>query len=204
MKNLTVLAMQTNNGAALVAHVLETLRQRKVVMPALNVIERICAEAITRANHQIYKMLINPLTKKHLQRLKDLLKIKPNSNITWLAWLRQSPLKPNSRYMLEHIERIKVLKVLALPEETGRDVHQNRLLKMAREGAQMTSRDIANLEEDRLCGTLVALVLEGTATVTDELVDLHDRIMGKMFNAAKNKHEQQFQDQGKEINSKVR
>jgi TnpA family transposase len=204
MKNLTVLAMQTDNGAVLVAHVLETLCQRKVVMPALNVIERICAEAITRANHQIYKMLINPLTKKHLQRLKDLLKIKPNSNITWLAWLRQSPLKPNSRYMLEHIERIKVLKALALPEETGRDVHQNRLLKIAREGAQMTSRDIANLEEDRLCGTLVALVVEGTATVTDELIDLHDRIMGKMFNAAKNKHEQQFQDQGKEINSKVR
>jgi hypothetical protein len=31
------------------------------------------------------------------------------------------------------------------------------------------------------------------ATVTDEIIDLHDRILGKLFNAAKNKHQQQFQ-----------
>jgi hypothetical protein len=42
------------------------------------------------------------------------------------------------------------------------------------------------------------------ATVTDEIIDLHDRIIGKLFNAAKNKHQQQFQASGKAINDKVR
>ncbi|MDT1163051.1 Tn3 family transposase, partial [Escherichia coli] len=42
------------------------------------------------------------------------------------------------------------------------------------------------------------------ATVTDEIIDLHDRILGKLFNAAKNKHQQQFQASGKAINAKVR
>jgi hypothetical protein len=42
------------------------------------------------------------------------------------------------------------------------------------------------------------------ATVTDELVDLHDRIIIKLFSAAKNKHQQDFQKQGKAINDKVR
>ena len=42
------------------------------------------------------------------------------------------------------------------------------------------------------------------ATVTDEIIDLHDRILGKLlFNAAKNKHQQQFQA-WKAINAKVR
>ncbi|MFZ2219456.1 MAG: Tn3 family transposase, partial [Rhodoferax sp.] len=41
-------------------------------------------------------------------------------------------------------------------------------------------------------------------TVTDEIIDLHDRILGKLFNAAKNKHQQQFQASGKAINAKVR
>ena len=42
------------------------------------------------------------------------------------------------------------------------------------------------------------------ATVTDEIIDLHDRILGKLFNAAKHKHQQQFQASGKAINAKVR
>jgi hypothetical protein len=56
----------------------------------------------------------------------------------------------------------------------------------------------------RRYATLVALAIEGMATVTDEIIDLHDRIIGKLFNAAKNKHQQQFQASGKAINDKVR
>ncbi|MCV5604153.1 Tn3 family transposase, partial [Escherichia coli] len=76
---------------------------------------------------------------------------------------------------------------------------QNRLLKIAREGGQMTPADLAKFEPQRRYATLVAL-----ATVTDEIIDLHDRILGKLFNAAKNKHQQQFQASGKAINAKVR
>src|SRR5208282_4835058 len=59
---------------------------------------------------------------------------------------------------------------------------QNRLLKIAREGGQMTSADLMKFERGRRCATLVALAVEGKATVTDEVIDLHDRIVGKLFN----------------------
>src|SRR3989475_509974 len=124
--------------------------------------------------------------------------------MTWLAWLRQSPAKPNSRHMLEHIERLKAWQALDLPAGIERQVHQNRLLKIAREGGQMTPADLAKFESQRRYATLVALAIEGMATVTDEIIDLHDRIIGKLFNAAKNKHQQQFQASGKAINDKVR
>ncbi len=124
--------------------------------------------------------------------------------MAWLAWLRQSPVKPNSRHMLEHIERLKAWQALDLPVGVERLVHQNRLLKIAREGGQMTPADLAKFESQRRYATLVALAIEGMATVTDEIIDLHDRILGKLFNAAKNKHQQQFQASGKAINTKVR
>jgi hypothetical protein len=41
------------------------------------------------------------------------------------------------------------------------------------------------------------------ATVTDEIVDLHDRILMRLFNAAKNKHQQRFHQRGKAINEKI-
>lgn len=204
VRSLTDLAMQTDKGLVLAIQALASLRQRGVILPVLSVVDRACAEAITRANRRIYRALFEPLSRHHLHRLDDLLQMKPDTHITWLAWLRQSPLKPNSRHMMEHIERLKVFQSLALPEGIGRHIHQNRLLKMAREGGQMVPRDLAKFENERRYATLVALAIEGMATVTDELIDLHDRILVKLFSVAKNKHQQQFQKQGKAINDKVR
>jgi TnpA family transposase len=204
VQTLTDIGMQTDKGLLLAEHALETLRQRRVILPVLSVIERACAEAITRANRRIYRALIELLNEHHRRRLDDLLRLKPDSNLTWLMWLRQSPLKPNSRHILEHIKRLKTFQALGLPDGVGRNVHQNRLLKIAREGGQMAPTDLAKFESERRYATLVAVVLEGTATVTDEIIDLHDRILIKLFSTAKNKHQQQFQSQGKAINDKVR
>lgn len=201
---LTELAMQTDKGIVLAGALIEHLRRQSVILPAINAIERASAEAITRANRRIYETLSEPLLNVHRHRLDDLLKRRDNGKTTWLAWLRQSPAKPNSRHMLEHIERLKAWQVLDLPTGIERLVHQNRLLKIAREGGQMTPADLAKFEPQRRYATLVALAIEGMATVTDEIIDLHDRILGKLFNAAKNKHQQQFQASGKAINAKVR
>ena len=201
----TELAMQTDKGVVLAAGVLDRLRQQRTIVPALDVVERICAEAITRANKRIYAALSDPLTRVHRQRLDELLlPHKEGSKTTKLAWLRLSPKKPNSRHMLEHIERLKAWQALDLPTGIEHAVHQNRLLKIAREGGQMRAFDLAKFEPQRRYATLVALAIEGTATVIDEIIDLHDRIIGKLFNAAKHKHAQQFQACGKAINDKVR
>lgn len=62
---------------------------------------------------------------------------------------------------------------------------------------QMTLADLVKFKPQRRYATLVALAIESMATVTDETIDLHDRILGKLFNVAKTKHQQQFQASGK-------
>ncbi|MBN6511605.1 Tn3-like element ISAcsp1 family transposase, partial [Acinetobacter pittii] len=151
-----------------------------------------------------YTALTSSLSETHRQNIDALLNRKEGSKLTILGWLRQSPAKPNSKYMLEHIERLKCLQAIDLPEDIGKHVHQNRLLKIAREGGQMTPADLARFESQRRYATLVAIVVESMATITDEIIDLHDRIIGKLFAIAKNKHQQQFQSSGKAINDKVR
>ena len=48
-------------------------------------------------------------------------------------------------------------------------MHQNRLLKIARKGGRMRAFDLAKFEPQRRYATLVALVIEGMATVIDEV-----------------------------------
>lgn len=202
--NLEELAWQTDKGVVLAAALVDELRRQAVLLPTLPVIERICAEAVTRGNRRIYRALNEPLINAHRRRLDNLLERREASKKTQLQWLRQSPGRPNSRHMLEHIERLKYLQTVDLPEGIGRSLHQNRLLKLAREGDQMRAAELVKFEPLRRYATLVALVVEGVATVTDEIIDLHDRILGRIFNSAKQRHQQQFQEAGKAINDKVR
>lgn len=201
---LRYIAEQTDKGIIIASSLVEILRRKKVLFPAINVIERICAEAITLANRDIYNKLSKSLNNTQRQQLDQLLKIKPDSTSTYLAWIRQSPIKSNSKAMLEHIERLKVLHDIELPEGIERCVHQNRLLKIAREGSQMTPANLSKFESSRRYATLVAMVIEAIATLTDEIIELNDKIIGKLFNAAKHKHEKEFQSSGKAINEKVR
>ena len=202
--SLNELASQTDKGVVLAHALADFLRSKSILLPTVDVIERICAEAITRANKRIYAALSDPLTRVHRQRLDELLTHKEGGKTTKLAWVRLSPKKPNSRHMLQHIERLKAWQALDLPAGIEQAVHQNRLLKIAREGGQMRAFDLAKFEPQRRYATLVALAIEGMATVIDEIIDLHDRIIGKLFNAAKHKHAEQFQASGKAINDKVR
>ena len=151
---LTELALQTDKGIVLASTLVENLRRQSIILPAMNAIERASAEAITRANRSIHAALADSLIPVHRQRLDELLKRKDGSKMTWLAWLRQSPAKPNSRHMLEHIERLKAWQALDLPAGIERQVHQNRLLKIAREGGQMTPADLAKFESQRRYATL--------------------------------------------------
>ena len=126
--SLDELAWQTDKGIVLANELVEGLRRRSVLLPSIGVIERICAEAITRATRRIHETLSEPLSDAHRHRLDGLLKRRDNGKTTWLAWLRLSPVKPNSRHMLEHIERLKTFQLVDLPEGLGRHIHQNRLL----------------------------------------------------------------------------
>ena len=85
VNRLCELAMQTDKGIVLVGQVLDDLRQRRVIIPSLDVIERICAEAITRANRRLYRLLTEPLTKDHRNYLDAVLQRKPETKKTWLA-----------------------------------------------------------------------------------------------------------------------
>lgn len=57
VRSLEDIAWQTDKGIVLASALIEEYRRQKVLLPSLNNIERICAEAVTRANRRIYAAL---------------------------------------------------------------------------------------------------------------------------------------------------
>ena len=68
----------------------------------------------------------------------------------------------------------------------------------------MTAQHLRDLEPDRRYATLVTVILETKATIIDQIVDLHDRLIGALFNRAKRAHAEQFQQSARAINEKLR
>ena len=59
----------------------------------------------------------------------------------------------------------KTIADLKLPEAAGSNIHQNRLMKLAREGGAMTSQHLRDLEPERRYATVMAVLLDTRATV---------------------------------------
>jgi TnpA family transposase len=204
VKSLTELAQQTDRGILLAGALLEELRHQKVILPTVEVIERLCAEALTRGTRKVYEALIAPLSTSQLQRLDELLDVPDGFTLSTLSRLRQPPGAPNAKHILIHLERLQTLEKLGMPEGIAQHVHQNRLLKLAREGSPMTAQHLRELEPKRRWATLVALLLETRATLIDEIIEQHDRLLGTLFSRAKRQHSERFQESGKSLNRSLR
>ena len=204
VRQLAELAKQTDRGIVLAEAMVGLLRQQHIILPALDVIERVCSEALVLGTRRFYEALTAPLADCHHRALDALLAVREGTKGSGLTWLRQPPGPPKPKHVLAHLERLKTLGDLGLPDGLEQAVHQNRLLKLAREGGQMTTQHLRDLEPARRYATVVAVLLDTRATLTDEVIDLHDRFMGSLFSKAKRLHAERFHESGKAVNDKVR
>lgn len=203
LQHLKEFALQTDKGIHLASELIKFLRKNKIIVPKVSVIEKICSEALSYAEKEIYDKLSSSLSRDQKHSLDLLLTIKDKTNISYLSWLKQSPSAFNSKYLLEHIQRLRTIKSLHFPENLGKDIHQNRLLKIAREGRQMTQQHLKDFEASRRYATMVSILLEIKATIIDEIIEMNDKIIGSIFRYAKNTQNQIFQSTGKSIGEQL-
>jgi TnpA family transposase len=196
--------MQTSRGMVLGKAVVDELRRQLIVLPPIPVIDRLCGEAATRAQRKSFALLTRDLSVEQRTTLDGLLELRSGSPYSTLSWLRLPAGAPTPKAVMAHIERLQTIRSLGLSPELPHRLHQNRLLQIAREGAQCAVYQLKEYEPDRRHGTLVALLLETAATLTDEVLDLHDRLIGSFFTQSKNRYDRAFAEQGKAINDKVR
>jgi len=185
-------ALQTNRGFVLVKAGIDELRRRSVVVPRLAVLERLCAEVIVRSERQLFETLTTGLSDSQRHELDTLLKLRGGSKVSTFTWLRSPPGAPTSQNILLHIERLQHIRNLELRSDLAQLIHQNRLLQLAREGAATTPQHLARFYDPRRYGTLVAVLLEASSTLTDEIRDLHDRFVGSIFNKARRRRDEAF------------
>ena len=201
---LMPIALSADQGIVLMEALIEELRARHVILPAVSTLERLGWETRRRAQQQVFTTLTQGLSEEQRKQLDALLVVPTDGRRTPLAWLREppGPAKPSS--FLKVIERLQYIRAFGLDPLLARRVHANRLRRLAHEGEQYIPQFLERFEPLRRYATLVAYLLDMTATLTDTALEMHDHIMGLLFKQGQKKHLAQFEQRGRAINEKVR
>ncbi|WP_254175334.1 Tn3 family transposase, partial [Planktothrix tepida] len=203
-KWLLPFALSSDQGMALVGALIDEMRFRKIIIPAISTVERLAWEVRHRAQKLVCVELTKNLTQLQKIALDKLLVVAPDQKLTELIWLRQPPGQANPRNFLKVVERLEFIRRLALDSGCLKRVHPNRLLQFTKIGAKSTPAHLSRLDELRRYAILVAFLIEWSASLVDYAIEMHDKMMGKLFNKSEHQHGDKFQRDGKAINEKVR
>jgi hypothetical protein len=169
-------------------------------------LERICIDLRFRARREIERRLtddLSPVQRRQLDALTQHRAESGQSWLGWLGWLRQ-PQATKPAAMLGLIERLNHVRAIGIDAARGHRVHQTRLAQLAREAGRTTAQHIAGYKRQRRYTTLVAITLDLGPALTDQAIDLFERLIGTMFSKAETRHARAFQAAGRAINEKVR
>ena len=183
---------------------MEECRGRRIVGPAPRRLERLCVGLRFRARREIERRLTDGLSADQRRRLDALTQRRAETGQSWLGWLRQMPQATKPTAMLGLIERLNHVRAIGIDAAHGHGVHQSRLVQLAREAGRTTAQHLAGYERQRRHATLVAITLDLGPAVTDQAIDLFERLVGTMFSRAETRHARAFQTDGRAINEKVR
>ena len=196
-------AIENDRLGHLAELVMEECRQRRIVIPRPRRLARFCMEVRHRARREVQRRLTTDLSADQRKQLDALLSRRDETGQTWLTWLRQMPEAAKPGAMLGLIERLRHVRSIGLDPAHGHRVHQARLAQLVREAGRTTAWHITDHERQRRHATLTAITLDLGGSLTDQAIDLFDRLIGSMFRKAEGRHARAFQADGRAINEKV-
>lgn len=105
-------ASTTDKGSSIAKAIVITMRERNVVLPTPDTIERIGLAARAIARRRAEAALISGFSPEHLQSLDDLLKVDPAIAQTRFHWLRSAPDAPGASNLVAMMERLSFIRAL--------------------------------------------------------------------------------------------
>lgn len=201
---LMPVALATTRAPAIATALMDELRQRQIIAPGPSVIERMVAAAMLLAERRVADQLIKGLTAAQTEALEALLKTKEGTPMSVLAWARQAPGAPGHRAFARLVAQLTCLRAIGLDPVQAEGVHPERLRQLSRMGARFTAAQLRELSPVRRQATLVATVLDTTARLTDDIIALFDRAVGRLFRRAEAREEDAVLRNARSVNDKMR
>jgi hypothetical protein len=185
-------AWATDRGEPIVQTMIAHLRANNVLLPTMNVLERIGLAARARARKKVFEVLADGLTAAQQAVLEKLLAIDPELRRSRFAWLRDYSESPAPSNIVALLDRLEYARGLGFGRGHAGRIHPDRLNRLVGEGAIMTVQHIIDLEPARRTAMLVAQAASLETRLSDVTLAMFEKYMGTLFSRARNRDERRF------------
>lgn len=132
-------AMLASSGSELAVGLCDELRRRRLIVPAVTTLERLCAAALVRAERKVLHDLAHDLDREQIARLERLLTPRPEGGASWLTWVRQPTEEASAAAFIAIIERLDHVRALGLEAARALRVPRHHLLRLSREAERFSA-----------------------------------------------------------------
>ncbi|MBO9463310.1 Tn3 family transposase [Labrenzia sp. R5_0] len=197
-------ASATDKGLPIANAIIATFRERRVLLPVANVIERLGLLARTIARRRAEVALISDLSPETLETLDGLLSGDPVISQTRLHWLKSAPDAPGAMNLIGLTERIAFLRSLGIDPQLQARIPSGRWDQMVREGDATPAWLANDFTASRRRATLVVQVIKLGQKLTDDAMTMFIKLLGRLFSKANNRKKQRHMNTRAETSKALR
>ncbi|MCH4905755.1 Tn3 family transposase [Cylindrospermopsis raciborskii CHAB3438] len=194
-------AITCADGRLLLERLISRMREQKIIIPGVSVIERMTASAMHAADTKVAADILAQLNPEQKAKLNAVLDDKTHAQQSRLSWLREPPIRVGARGLFELLDKIDYIRRLGIGELALPDYFKLRLAQLAREGVRYTAQALQQMTLPRRMATLVATIGELEATLTDAALAMFGSLVGRAHLRARKRLEETLlasADQGRE------
>ncbi len=202
-RTLLPLALESDRVIPLIEAALERLRTDKVIAPGITTVEELVWVVLRLAERRVVRQVLEPLAPGQYAVLDALLHGDALINgLTWLTWLRAAPEIASATSLCKVLERLAFVRGLRLPAPSVQ-ASPHRLRQLARRCAQYEVQPLAKLASDRRHTLLVAYLGELAHELTDQALDMFDKMIGELLHKGEKKQTLHLQHHARAYNANL-
>jgi TnpA family transposase len=197
-------AWSTDRGQPIVAGIIAALLASKIILPAPAVIERAAIAGRARARKRITDVLLAGVSAEQMTKIDKLITVDMSTGLSRFGWLKNFPTSPKADHIEELVDRLRAVRDLGLVPESAAPIPEDRFRQLVREADITDARQLERHAVHRRRAIQVALLLDLEPRLTDALLDMADKLIGRMFARAKNAQEKRYAASTKDVGRLMR
>lgn len=168
----------------------EWLYEQKIVRPATRTLEEIITEAKSIGMERIYRLISESLTNEQKAMIDQLLEVKQNgNNRSPLEELRKAAKRESTRSMNELTARLIELQALVCEVDIMKQIPLPARQLLSSWGYQQDVWSLRRFPAAKKYSIVTAFLHSALTETIDAIVDMHDRLITRYQNQAKEKKE---------------
>lgn len=197
-------AWSTDRGLPIVEGVIASLRNNGIILPPADTIERAGLAGRARARTRAAETLLKGLAEETIAKLDALLIVDPTSGRVPLTWAKDLPSAPKPLHVRELLDKLRMVRDLALDPAAADRIHPDRLRGLVREGRSTPAYALERYTPLRRRAILVATLLDLEQRLTDATLAMADRLIGASFSRGKNARERSYTATSRDVGRLMR